>query len=166
MNYYIIYNSPIGAMRIIENGEAITAIKYLACNPDNPPEATEKETELIKEAVAQLKDYFSGSRKTFDLPVQQHGTAFQKRVWDALSNIPYGETRTYKQTAEAIGCPKGARAVGLANNRNPISILVPCHRVIGADGKLTGYAGGLDAKQKLLNLEKGNYIGQKHGCDS
>ena len=112
-----------------------------------------QETTLIKEAYFQLTEYLKGERKTFDLPLNPHGTEFQKRVWKALCEIPYGETRTYKQIAEAIGNPKAVRAVGMANNRNPLLIVVPCHRVIGADGKLVGYAAGLDKKAFLLRLE-------------
>ena len=112
-----------------------------------------QETPLIKEACRQLSEYLKGERKTFDLPLNPKGTDFQKRVWRALCDIPYGETRSYKQIAEAIGNPKAVRAVGMANNRNPITIVVPCHRVIGADGKLVGYGGGLEMKEFLLRLE-------------
>ncbi len=112
------------------------------------------ETPLIREAAKQLKEYLSGKRKTFDLSLDPEGTPFQKAVWKTLTGIPYGETRTYKDIAERIGNPKACRAVGMANNKNPIAILIPCHRVIGAGGKLVGYAGGLDIKKKLLDLEK------------
>ncbi len=111
------------------------------------------ETPLIQEAAKQLKEYLKGKRKAFDLPLAPEGTPFQKAVWQALTGIPYGETRTYREIAETAGKPKACRAVGMANNKNPIAILIPCHRVIGADGKLTGYAGGLDIKEKLLGLE-------------
>ena len=150
---FFIYNSPVGAIRLIENGRAITSLKFVSNNPYPPPDAEAKETPLIKEAIQQLSEYFAGARKVFDVPVQAQGTAFQKRVWDALCTIPYGETRTYKQIAIVVSCPKGARAVGMANNRNPVSIIIPCHRVIGADGSLIGYASGLPNKQKLLQLE-------------
>ena len=150
---FFIYNSPIGAIRIIENGKAITSLKFVINNPEPPPDAEEKETPLIKEAIKQLTEYFTGNRKVFDVPVETQGTEFQKSVWKALCTIPYGETRSYKQIAESVHCPKGARAVGMANNRNPVSIIIPCHRVIGADGSLTGYASGLPNKQKLLQLE-------------
>lgn len=149
------YHSPVGWLRIIENGKGITMIEYISDAKDQLT-ATEANTPLLKEAVRQLAGYFSGKRKDFTLPLDPQGTDFQMRTWDALRDIPYGETRTYKQIAEAIGCPKGFRAVGLANNRNPISIVVPCHRVIGADGSLTGYAGGLDIKEQLLAIEKNN----------
>jgi len=109
---------------------------------------------LLKEAIKQLDEYFSGQRIEFDLPLQFSGTEFQKEVWKALINIPYGETRSYKDIAIEIGNPKACRAVGGANNKNPIILICPCHRVIGASGKLVGYGGGMDMKEYLLNLEK------------
>ena len=154
MKHFFIFNSPIHALCIVENGHAITAIKFMRNHPVNPSDAEEKETPLIKEAIKQLTEYFDGNRTVFDLPVSPQGTDFQKRVWNALCTVPYGETRSYQQIAAIVNCPKGARAVGLANNRNPIPIIIPCHRVIGANGSLTGYAGGLDVKQKLLHIEK------------
>ena len=108
---------------------------------------------LLDAAEAQLREYFAGARRTFDLPLAPHGTAFQQRVWAALRAIPYGETCTYGELAAAIGSPNASRAVGMANHRNPIPIIIPCHRVIGANGTLTGYAGGLEIKRKLLALE-------------
>ena len=102
------------------------------------------ETPLLREAAKQLNEYLAGKRKVFDLPLDPEGTQFQKAVWKALTGIPFGETRTYRNIAESVGNPKACRAVGMANNKNPIAILIPCHRVIGADGKLVGYAGGLD----------------------
>ena len=112
-----------------------------------------KESALIKKAGKQLGEYFAGKRRSFDLPLYFVGTDFQKKVWNALLTIPYGETRSYGEIAAQIGNPKASRAVGMANNRNPISIICPCHRVIGADGSLTGYGGGLRTKQFLLDLE-------------
>jgi methylated-DNA-[protein]-cysteine S-methyltransferase len=112
------------------------------------------ETPIIKKAAAQIEKYLAGKLKEFSLPLALHGTEFQKAVWQALQGIPYGETRSYKDIAAAIGRPKAVRAVGMANNRNPIVIIVPCHRVIGHDGGLTGYGGGLPLKQRLLELEK------------
>lgn len=109
---------------------------------------------LTDKAAGQLKEYFAGVRKTFTLPIKLCGTPFQMRVWQQLQKIPYGQTRTYKQIAEAVGSPNACRAVGMANHNNPIAIIVPCHRVIGSNGLLTGYAGGLDFKQYLLNIEK------------
>lgn len=113
----------------------------------------EEETELIKEAAKQLKEYYDGLRREFDLPLDLQGTPFQIKVWQELLKIPYGETRTYKQIAEAIGNPNASRAVGSANNRNRIMIVVPCHRVIGSDGKMVGYAGGIEMKEMLLAIE-------------
>ncbi len=108
----------------------------------------------LPEAERQLREYFEGKRTAFDVPLRPKGTDFQTRVWAALRDIPYGETRSYKQIAEAAGCPRGYRAVGMANHNNPISIIVPCHRVIGASGALTGFGGGLDVKEWLLALER------------
>ncbi len=113
-------------------------------------------TDLTDKAFRQLLEYFEGRRKHFDVPYKLKGTDFQKSVWAALCDIPYGETRTYKEIAKAVGNEKASRAVGMANNKNPLHVLVPCHRVIGASGKLVGYAGGLDMKEHLLKMEKEN----------
>ncbi len=113
-----------------------------------------KETEFIKLVKKQLDEYFQGRRKIFDIPLNPKGTEFQMRVWKALLKIPYGKTVTYKKLAGIIGSEKAYRAVGMANNKNPVPIIIPCHRVIGSDGSLTGYAGGLEIKRKLLLLEK------------
>lgn len=118
----------------------------------------QSETPVLRMAVKQLEEYFAGERKTFSLPLAPAGTDFQRRVWNALMEIPYGKTYSYKQVAELVGNAKASRAVGLANNRNPIAIIIPCHRVIGSNGSLTGYAGGLGMKQMLLDLEK-RYLG-------
>lgn len=111
-------------------------------------------TSLTDMVYEEFTEYFEGKRKKFDFPYELKGTEFQKKVWNALCDIPYGETRTYKEIATAVGNPKASRAVGMANNKNPIMIAVPCHRVIGSNGKLVGYAGGLDMKVGLLNIEK------------
>lgn len=116
----------------------------------------EKDTILLKDAEKQLEEYFCGKRKKFNLPLKQEGTEFMQSVWKALETIPYGETRSYKQIAEMIGNPKAVRAVGMANHKNNIPIIIPCHRVIGNNGKLVGYALGLEMKQWLLDLEKEN----------
>jgi methylated-DNA-[protein]-cysteine S-methyltransferase len=113
-------------------------------------------TPLMREALLQFRFYFAGDLRTFDLPLDMEGTDFQKRVWNQLRNIPYGETCSYRQLAERIGAPSAVRAVGAANGRNPIPIIVPCHRVIGASGKLVGFGGGLEWKRMLLNLESAN----------
>lgn len=146
------YESEIGRIGITEKDGKITNV-YIT-DDELPRDMEICETPLLKEAAAQLKSYFAGELKEFTLPLEPSGTAFMKRVWSALCEIPYGKTATYKEIAEKVGVPKGARAVGLANNRNPIAIFIPCHRVIGANGSLTGYRGGLEIKKKLLELEK------------
>ena len=148
MIYRFTYDTVLGSVTFVEEDGTLLAI-----TTHRPYEGIEHETALIKEANRQLSEYLKGERQMFDLPLNPRGTDFQKRVWRALRDIPYGETRSYKQIAEAIGNPKAVRAVGMANNRNPITIVVPCHRVIGADGKLVGYGGGLEMKEFLLRLE-------------
>jgi methylated-DNA-[protein]-cysteine S-methyltransferase len=118
-----------------------------------PDDYTVMETSLIKKAAKQLEEYFEGKRKIFNLPIAPQGTEFQLKIWQALKHIPYGETRSYGEIAFNAGNPKACRAVGMANNRNPIVILIPCHRVIGSNGSLTGFGGGLELKKKLLELE-------------
>lgn len=146
------YQTSIGQIGIADNGDAITQITF--DNEKIPVDALVKETPLIKTAAQQIKEYLTGKRKLFDTPITAKGTPFQQLVWEALQAIPYGETRSYREIAESIGKPKACRAVGMANNRNPIALVIPCHRVIGANGKLVGYGGGLDIKEKLLHLEK------------
>jgi methylated-DNA-[protein]-cysteine S-methyltransferase len=149
MIYHYTYDTELGSVTFVEEDGALLAISTCrSC------EGVCLETALIKEAHRQLCEYLKGERKTFHLPLAPKGTDFQKRVWKALMEIPYGETRSYKQIAVAIGNPKAVRAVGLANNRNPLLIVVPCHRVIGADGKLVGYGAGIEKKEFLLRLEK------------
>lgn len=140
--------TPIGRVGVAEEDGAITSI-FLA-GADAPEE---HESALTREAHRQLSEYFEGKRRAFVLPVAPKGTDFQRAVWAELCRIPCGQTRTYGQIAQAVGNPKGARAVGMACNRNPILIAIPCHRVVGADGSLTGYACGLDVKRRLLELE-------------
>ena len=149
MIYQFSYETKLGSVTIIEEDGALLAI-----TTHRTYEGIEQETLLIKEAYSQLSEYLLGERKSFDLPLKPRGTVFQQQVWKALCDIPYGETRSYKQIAEAIGNPKAVRAVGMANNRNPLLIVVPCHRVIGANGKLVGYGAGIDKKEFLLKLEK------------
>ncbi|NOH15514.1 methylated-DNA--[protein]-cysteine S-methyltransferase [Clostridium cochlearium] len=152
MNSIYSYQTEIGKIYIVENGTAITHLYFNQCPLlDN---FEEKETELIKKAYKQLNEYLLGERKDFDLPLLPEGTDFQKTVWRALSEIAFGETKSYGEIAKNIGNPKAARAVGMANNKNPIPIFIPCHRVIGANGKLVGYAGGLKIKEYLLTIEK------------
>ena len=150
MTHYYTYDTILGSVTFVEENGALVVI---TTSPYQPKEEIYQETPVIKEAFAQLSEYFSGKRKTFNLPLLLKGTDFQKQVWQALLKIPFGETRSYKQIAEAIGNPKAVRAVGMANNKNPLLIVVPCHRVIGANGKLVGYAVGLDKKEYLLRLE-------------
>ena len=144
------YDTPVGKLIIGEKNGSITRVTWTQL----PKTYLQEETELILQCKNQLEEYFRGERKTFDLPLAPKGTEFQQKVWSALQEIPYGEVRSYKDIAEKVGNPKAARAVGMANNRNPIAILIPCHRVVGANGKLVGYAGGMEQKEKLLNLEK------------
>lgn len=145
------YETKIGLIGFVENGVGIT---HLCFGKINHSDVTYKETPLLRRASKQLIEYLEQNRKTFDLPLVPQGTAFQQKVWKALQEIPYGKTCSYKEIAEQIGNVKACRAVGMANNKNPIAIFTPCHRVIGANGKLVGYAGGLDTKEKLLELER------------
>ncbi|NLA87786.1 MAG: methylated-DNA--[protein]-cysteine S-methyltransferase [Clostridiales bacterium] len=149
MKYAYTYASPVGTLYLAEENGALTDLRFRPI-----PNAEERETPLLKRAAAQLDEYFCGKRRAFDLPLEAQGTAFQKAVWSALRDIPYGETRSYKDIACAVGKPTACRAVGSANNKNPISVIIPCHRVVGSGGSLTGYDGGLDIKQALLELEK------------
>ena len=142
------YNSPFGPIQIGYEDAYIVSIRRCDANDSSVPSPVSTLAEM------QLQEYFSGNRKSFDFPIRPVGTPFQQAVWQALQAIPYGEVRTYGQIAAAIGKPKAARAVGLACNKNPIWIAIPCHRVVGSNGKLTGYAGGLDMKCQLLELEK------------
>ena len=150
MVYHYTYETiELGSVSFVEEDGALLAI-----STHRTYEGIKQETPLINEAYRQLSEYLLGERKRFDLPLNPQGTVFQQQVWKALCDIPYGETRSYKQIAEAIGNPKAVRAVGMANNRNPLLIVVPCHRVIGANGKLVGYAAGIEKKEFLLKLEK------------
>ena len=152
--HYEIYETDIGKILIAEDGKAITNL----CIEDSfdPTGAKRGETALLKEALAALQAYLAGNQDAFaKLPLNPKGTVFQKRVWQALLEIPYGQTISYGQLARAIDNPKAVRAVGAANGKNPIFVIIPCHRVIGADGSLTGFAYGLGLKRKLLDIETG-----------
>ena len=149
---FTIVSSPVGDLVLTGDGASITRIGFAARTPIDP--GWREDPAPFAAAVDQLGEYFAGDRRSFDLPLAPDGTAFQRRVWQALAAIPYGETTSYAALAEAIGHPGSARAVGAANGANPLAIVVPCHRVVGADGTLTGYAGGLDAKRSLLTLEE------------
>ena len=148
---YYIYETIFGKILIESDGSAITGIKT---DKNIKPAGKNERDALTDKAAGQLEEYFKGKRSRFDIPIVLHGTDFQRSVWKALCDIPYGETRSYKQIAQAIGNPNACRAVGLANNKNPIWIMIPCHRVIGSKGELTGYGGGLEMKQRLLEIEK------------
>jgi methylated-DNA-[protein]-cysteine S-methyltransferase len=153
---YKIIDSPIGKLKLVASDKALVAILWendkprrvrlsgLIVNGQHP---------VLLETERQLKEYFAGKRKEFSIALEMTGTQFQKDVWEALLAIPFGETRSYAQLAKQLGNPRATRAVGAANGRNPLSIIVPCHRVIGSSGKLTGFAGGLEVKAQLLSLE-------------
>ena len=146
------YDTEIGTIAIREIGGKIVNLDFSNSRP-NGIDVQVKESEVLKEAYAELKAYFKGKLRVFSIPLAPHGTEFQMSVWKALCDIPYGSTASYKEVAEAINNPKAYRAVGNANNKNPISIFIPCHRVIASDGKLAGYGGGIHVKEKLLKLE-------------
>lgn len=169
--FYYEYDSPVGRIRLVEQDRALTALSLAGkSHPDaflrrgeltydqagaalSAAGAQCCETELIRMTQRQLEEYFAGARREFTIPLHPSGTPFQERVWQALLTIPYGQTCSYGQIAARIGNPKASRAVGMANHKNPIAIVIPCHRVIGADGSMTGYGGGLDIKEYLLKLE-------------
>lgn len=148
------YPSPIGKLALIADEKALRGLYFEESRHGGPPEdAVPGSNAVIKKTCKQLDEYFAGKRDTFDLPLAPDGTAFQKQVWIALTKIPFGETRSYGEIAKSIGSPSASRAVGAANGRNPIPVIVPCHRVIGANGSLTGFGGGMKRKQYLLALE-------------
>lgn len=152
MVFFWLYDSPLGVYTAAEDGVGICSLYF--GERQTSQDWIKKETPLLQETARQMEEYFSGSRKQFDLPLSLAGTPFQLADWAALQTIPYGQTRYYQQIAEQLGNPKACRAVGLANNRNPVAVIIPCHRVLGKDGKLVGYAGGLAVKKGLLELEK------------
>jgi methylated-DNA-[protein]-cysteine S-methyltransferase len=149
--YWTTFASPVDDLLLTSNGTSLTRLLFAPFTVD--PSWSEEPCAVLDEVVAQLTDYFAGVRTDFDLPLEPAGTPFQLMVWQALREIPYAETINYGQLALRIGNANASRAVGLANGRNPISIVVPCHRVIGANGSLTGYGGGLERKRTLLDLE-------------
>ncbi|OBU13885.1 cysteine methyltransferase [Photobacterium aquimaris] len=154
--YYHTINTPLGCLTLYATDSALTAILYKHQTPAIETATYSPQHPLLAECELQLQQYFSGIRQQFDLPLAPQGTDFQQRVWQALLTIPYGSHWSYQQLAITIGNPKACQAVGMANSKNPLSIVIPCHRVIGKNGKLTGYAGGLDKKQTLLALEAAN----------
>lgn len=150
--------SPVGTLTLVASDKGLTAILWENDHESRVPlgEMTgDAGHPVLVETARQLEEYFTGTRKTFSVPLDFNGTDFQKAVWNALLTIPFGETRSYGEIAVQLGNPKAVRAVGAANGKNPISIIAPCHRVIGSNGKLTGFAGGLEAKALLLRLERG-----------
>ena len=153
---YKFVDTPTGKLKLVASNQGLVAILW---ENDNPRRVRledlieNNQHPILLQTEAELREYFTGKRREFTVPLDMRGTPFQKQVWEALLGIPYGETRTYGQLAVQLGNPKATRAVGAANGRNPLSIIAPCHRVIGFSGKLTGFAGGLDAKAHLLNLE-------------
>ena len=154
MSFRIFRDFPFGRFGVEEKEGAVT---HLYLNPAGAVlPAEERETPLLAEAMRQLAEYFAGERREFELPLAPEGTPFMRRVWAELVKVPYGATATYGEIAERIGNPGGSRAVGVANNRNPIAIIIPCHRIIGSSGKLVGYAGGVELKERLLALESGS----------
>lgn len=149
--------SPLGELRVVASETGLVAVLWPADDPGRVPDvgaATLSSHPLLDRITAQLGEYFDGARMSFDLPLDLRGTPFQVKAWRALATIPYGETVSYAQQADRIGAPTAVRAVGSANGRNPASIVLPCHRVIGSNGSLTGFAGGLDAKRSLLSFER------------
>jgi methylated-DNA-[protein]-cysteine S-methyltransferase len=160
MNVFCYVDSPIGRLMLTSDGTALTGL-YMNLYRNKPSKLPGLSDDWIQNATIdplpaaarQLKEYFAGKRREFDLPLRMAGTEFQQRVWRELTKIPFGETRSYGQLAKRLNNPNGSRAVGLANGRNPIAVIVPCHRVIGADGSLTGFGGGLDRKEWLLTHE-------------
>lgn len=153
--YYASMQSPIGKLHLVSDDYALLSIGLGGAKPPLKFKTSPKATGVLNEAVAQLSEYFRGERKKFDLPLKMSGTDFQLNAWKSLSRIPYGKTISYREQAEKIGASKAFRAVGSANGRNPLPIIVPCHRVVAADGTLGGYAGGLKVKALLLDLERG-----------
>lgn len=154
--FYTHHPSPVGTLLLVSDGHALTDLhittgKYVPAIDASWQACADHH--VLQSAIQQLETYFVGSREPFSVPLAPRGTAFQQQVWAALRNIPFGETRCYAEQAVAIGSPRAVRAVGAANGRNPIAILIPCHRVVGRDGALTGYAGGLNNKDFLLRLE-------------
>lgn len=161
MNYDYV-STPIGSLLVAGESGALCRVAFEQDGRRVPPEdGWRRDPSSVTQAKKQLLEYFGGQREAFDLRLRPHGTEFQRAVWSALAEIPYGETVSYGELAEEIGRPSAVRAVGAANGRNPLPIVLPCHRVIGADGSLTGFGGGLDAKRFLLDLEGAPYVDGK-----
>lgn len=152
--YWTLIGSPVGPLLAVERGGAVRGLYFVDEEEPSIPDGWVRDDRRFDPVASQLAEYFSGRRTRFDLTLGAEGTPFQEAVWSALQDIPYGTTASYRDIAETVGRPTATRAVGGANGRNPISIIVPCHRVIGADGSLTGFGGGLDRKMVLLELER------------
>ena len=151
---YALYDSPLGTLTLVERDGAVAGL-YMTEHRHMPAVEGSRDDTVLPGLQEQLTAYFARDLKEFDVPLSVAGTPFQLRVWAALTEIPYGDTWSYAELAQRLGSPKAVRAVGLANGKNPVSIVVPCHRVVGKDGSLTGYGGGLERKQRLLDLERG-----------
>ena len=149
----IVINSPLGPLRLESDGEALTGITFVEEGDGDSPTQLPRDG-ILAEAARQLRAYFAGERRDFDLPLRPVGTEFQRTTWRTLATIPYGQTISYAELARRIDRPRAVRAVGAANGRNPLPIVLPCHRVIGSDGALTGYGGGLPLKRQLLEIER------------
>ncbi len=154
MTYAFSYPSPVGKIWLSASADALLSVTF----GREPSCAVITPTPLIEETASQLDEYFRGCRTEFTLPLAPQGTDFQKRVWNILKDIPYGQTRSYAWVAGMVGCTRSYRAIGGAGNRNPTPIIIPCHRMIGSDGQLKGYVGGLDIKRRLLDLENGGWL--------
>ena len=159
VKHHTVIDSPYGPLTLVANDGILCGL-YMTEQRHRPPEESFglRDETLFAEAEDQLEAYFAGDLKEFTLELHLHGTPFQRTVWDQLREIPYGETRSYGELAAVLGNPSASRAVGLANGKNPIGIIVPCHRVVGANGSLTGYGGGLDRKRRLLDFERGTAL--------
>lgn len=151
MTHLFYYDTGLGTIGIAEDGRAVTGLFF--GREQRPAGASGEETELLRRAALQLREYLAGERRSFELPLSPAGTPFQRLVWNSLLEVPYGETRSYGEIARSVGNPRACRAVGMANNRNPIPVFIPCHRIVGSDGSLVGYGGGLEIKERLLRLE-------------
>ncbi len=149
-----VYDSPVGELTLVSNGDALVELNFENGRYPKPMQPV-GDDKILKQARRELDAYFAGKLKSFTVPVAPEGTEFQKKAWKALQKIPYGATRSYAQQAVAVGNPNAVRAVGSANGRNPVAIIIPCHRVIGSNGSLTGFGGGMACKKQLLDLEQG-----------
>ncbi len=153
---YVHFESPLGPVMAVADDEGITHVDFIDAKYARrigPDWVHDPQAPVLRECVRQLAEYYDGNRTTFDLPLAPRGTEFQRRVWDEIAHVPYGKTITYGELAKRAGAPGHARAAGAATGRNPVGVVIPCHRIVGADGSLTGYAGGLERKRELLELE-------------